>query len=316
MARTPHSGKHFRVHRIGPGVWSAIAEDGGYALCNAAIIDLGGRTVVFDSMLTPMAGAELALAARHCTGRAADFVVNSHWHGDHIRGNASFAPASVISTERTRRLIDTRGRRQWAGDRRTMGAALRGVDAPDSEIPPAERALYRGWFEGTLAVPAGFEPRSPDITFSRELSIHGSRRTLRLISYGGGHSPSDVFAYLPEEGVVFLGDLLSVGLHPSAGDGVPADWADMLRRIRGLGVDVALPGHGPVGGPDDLRRLESYLRSLDRAARSAVRASRSVAELRSSRIPAAFRDWKFSAFYAENLVRSYRLASTGVRPRR
>jgi cyclase len=300
--------KHFRVAPVARGIWSAVAEDGGYGLCNAGIIDLGDRTVVFDSMLTPMAGAELARAARRLTGRDTAVVVNSHWHGDHIRGNAAFAPASVVSTERTRRLLATRGRRQWTDDRRTMGAALRAVDAPDSEVPPGERALYRGWFEGTLAVPLPFAPHLPDVTFERELTLHGPRRSLRLLSYGGGHSPSDLFAFVPEDRVVFFGDLLSVGLHPSASDGDPTTWARMLRRIRALGVTSAVPGHGPVGDRSDIQRLESYLRSLDRTARSTLRAGRPAKELRGVPIPGEFRSWKFSAFYAENLRRSYQLA--------
>jgi cyclase len=313
VGRPARSVKNFRVESTGRGTWSAIAEDGGYALCNAGIVDLGGTTVVFDSTLTPMAGAELARAARRWTGRDADFVVNSHWHGDHIRGNVAFAPAPVVSTERTRRLVATRGLRQWADDRRTMGAALLEVDAPASDVPTGERALFRGWFAGTLAVPLPFAPQPPNLTFERELTIHGTRRSLRVLSYGGGHSPSDVFAYLPDERTVFLGDLLSVGLHPSAGDGDPAKWAAMLRRIRGLGVDLAVPGHGPVGGDADLRTLESYLRTLDRTARSALRAGRSERELGAAPIPAEFRSWKFSPFYAGNLTRAYRIARSATR---
>jgi cyclase len=307
MRRTPNPTRDFRVESIAKGVWAAVAQDGGYALCNAGIVDLGDRTVVFDSMLTPMAGTRLAHAARRLTGRPTDVVVNSHWHGDHIRGNASFRPASVVSTHLTRRLIATLGPRQWADDRRTMGAALRELSAANSSVPPRERLLYRGWFEGTLAVPLPFRPTAPDTTFEHELILHGSRRELRVLSYGGGHSPSDVFAYLPEERVVFLGDLLSVGLHPSAGDGVPARWTTILGRIRKLRVAVAVPGHGPVGADREVRQTGAYLRGLVRTANAARRQGRSVRELRATPIPAEYRSWKFSAFYGENLERAYRL---------
>ncbi|MCI4365991.1 MAG: MBL fold metallo-hydrolase, partial [Thermoplasmata archaeon] len=81
------SSRHFQTERLAPGVFAAIATPSGFGLCNAAIVDLGGATVVFDSMLTPMAGADLARAATRCTGRPPTWVVNSHWHGDHIWGN-------------------------------------------------------------------------------------------------------------------------------------------------------------------------------------------------------------------------------------
>ncbi|HLM70785.1 MAG TPA: MBL fold metallo-hydrolase [Thermoplasmata archaeon] len=298
---------HFRVTRVDRGIWAAIAIDGGYALCNAGIVDLGGTTVVFDSMLTPEAGTELRRAARRCTDRDPAVVVNSHWHGDHIRGNAAFAPAVVISTPKTRELIRTAGVLQWKSDRREMPAELARLDSPDSVTPEFERALYRGWFEGTLRVPAPFRPMPPNVTFEKELSLRGTLRELRLVTYGGGHSPSDVFAYLPEEGVVFLGDLVSIGVHPAAGDGVPADWAKILRRIGRLEITAAVPGHGPVGNGRDIRRIESYMGALVREARSARRHGKTGAVLATTKIPEPFRGWKFSNFYPENLLRAYRL---------
>ncbi|HEV8049347.1 MAG TPA: MBL fold metallo-hydrolase [Thermoplasmata archaeon] len=302
---------HFRLAKVGAGVWAAIAQDGGYGLCNAGIVDLGGTTVVFDSMLTPMAGVELRKAARRCTGRDPAVVVNSHWHGDHIRGNAAFGPAVVVSTKATRELIRTAGVRQWTSDRQQMGRELVRLDSPESDTPPAERALYRGWFEGTLKVPTPFRPTAPNVTFEDELSLSGSQRELRLLTYGGGHSPSDVFAYLPDERVAFLGDLVSIGLHPSAGDGVPARWAGVLRRIRHLGVATAVPGHGPVGDDSDVERIEAYLRTLTRLARATRRRGDSAKDLARTEMPAEFRGWKFSAFFADNLLRAFEQLPAG-----
>lgn len=299
--------RDFDVVRVAPGAWAAIARDGGFALCNAGIFDLGGRTVVFDTMLTPRAGARLARVARRLTGRLPDLAVNSHWHGDHIRGNVSFAPAQLASTTRTRELIRTAGVAQWASDVRTMPKALRDLDSPGTDVPARERALYRGWFQGTLAVPRPFRPCPPDLTFEKELLVHGRRRDLRLLTFGGGHSPSDVFALLPEERVVCFGDLLSVGLHPSVGDGDPVRWAAILRRIRRLGVEYAIPGHGRVGGIEEIRVLERYLLRLDRLARAARRRAQPVGELVRSEPPEECRAWRFSAFYGENLARAYSL---------
>jgi cyclase len=299
---------HFQVSRFAPGVWAATARDGGYGLCNAGIVDLGGTTVVFDSMLTPMAGTALRLAARKCTGRAPDIVVNSHWHGDHIRGNSGLAPAVVVSTSKTRDVIRTAGLDQWTSDLREMPPALAELDAPTSSSPPGERSLFRGWFEGTLRVPRPFRPTPPNLTFERQLTVTGTRRELRIMTFGGGHSPSDVFAVVPESGIVFLGDLVSIGLHPATGDGVPARWRSILRRIVGREVTVALPGHGPVGTVADIRRMERYLLDLDRLARRAVRRGTPPAELLRAEIPSDYRSWRFSAFFGENLLHSYRLA--------
>src|SRR5271170_3826456 len=105
--------RHFRVERLASGVYAAIASTGGFALCNAGIVDLGDRTVVFDSMLTPMAGSALRRAAKRCTGRDPDWVVNSHWHGDHIWGNSAFVESHIVSSRRVRELILRKSRGQW-----------------------------------------------------------------------------------------------------------------------------------------------------------------------------------------------------------
>jgi glyoxylase-like metal-dependent hydrolase (beta-lactamase superfamily II) len=305
------AGRHFRIAPVADGVWSAVARDGGYALCNAGIFDLGGRTVVFDSMLTPMAGALLARAAERLTGRPADVVVNSHWHGDHLRGNSAFAPAPIASTRRTRRLVQTRGRAQWRSDLQRMPAELQSLEHKDSPIPKTERALFRGWFRGTLEVPRPFAPVPADLTFEGELRIVGRRRALRLITYGGGHSPSDAFAIEPESGTVCFGDLLSVGLHPSVTDGDPRAWRRMLQRIRRLPLRQAIPGHGPPGDARDVLRLERYLAELERRGR-AIREHRTPPSVwRAEPPPAEFQGWKFSMFYPENVARAFRLSRVG-----
>lgn len=172
--------------------------------------------------------------------------------------------------------------------------------------------MFRGWFEGTLAVPRPFAPSPPEIAFVRSLTIVGTRRRLRLISYGGGHSPSDVFAVEPETGVVAFGDLLSVGLHPSVSDGDPTAWRKMLGRIRHLGVSRAVPGHGRLGGNREIEQLERYLRSLEVRAREIVRRSVPPKEWASELPREEFRQWRFSPFYADNLRRAVALS----RPRR
>jgi cyclase len=302
---------HFRIEPVDRGAWAAIARDGGYALCNAGIYDLGGRTVVFDSMLTPTAGEYLAKAAQRLTGRWPDLVVNSHWHGDHVRGNSAFGATPAASTLRTRHLLQTRGRAQWRSDLREMPGALRELEAPTSTIPRRERAMFRGWFRGTLAVARPFALRPPEVTFHRSLTVVGRRRSLRLISYGSGHSPSDVFAVEPESGVVSFGDLLSVGLHPSVTDGDPGRWRRMLGRIRRLGVKRAIPGHGPLGSTREVVQLERYLLSLERRGREIVRRSIPLPEWASERPLPEFRDWRFAPFYVDNLRRAVALAPPG-----
>ncbi len=299
---------HFTIERIHSGVWVAIARPDGHGLCNSGIVDLGGQTVVFDSMLTPEAGAALRTAARRATGRIPDWVVNSHWHGDHIWGNSALRAPHVVSTRTVRRVIERRSREQWRECRRVFPKELRELDREGSPVAAADRRRLRGWFEGVLAGPRVVPVVPPDVTFEERLVITGSRRSIELVSHGGGHSPSDVFAHLPDERTIFAGDLAMVGLHPSVGDGWPDRWIGILARMEELGADRVLPGHGPVGDRRTLAAVRGYLTDLVALASKAVRDGRSAAEAAGVPIPERYRDWQFSFMFGENVARAYRLA--------
>lgn len=98
---------HFRLEELAQGVYAAIHTPGGDAIGNAGIIDLGDRTVIFDTCQSPLAAADLQRAAVTLCGRPVDYVVNSHWHSDHVLGNAVLADATIIATPTTRLLMAT-----------------------------------------------------------------------------------------------------------------------------------------------------------------------------------------------------------------
>jgi cyclase len=308
--------RHFRLETLAPGVHAAVATPEGHGLCNAGIVDLGGETVVFDTMLTPAAGADLARAAERLTGRRPGFVVNSHWHGDHIWGNASFVGAHIVSSRTVRATILRRSRQQFEDDRKEMRRALPRIDAPSSPYARRDRPMVRGWFHGVVTMPTSFRVVPPDLTFEDRFEISGSRRAIELVTYGGGHSPSDVFAFLPEERILFAGDLALRGLHPSVGDGWPDRWVPILRRMERLGATTVLPGHGPPGPGTTLAANRRYLSNLQRVVRRARAAGASLAELLQRPVPRPYRGWGFSLMYAPNLQRTYRLhgPARGRRP--
>jgi glyoxylase-like metal-dependent hydrolase (beta-lactamase superfamily II) len=94
------------------------------------------------------------------------------------------------------------------------------------------------------------------------LVISGDRR-IELITYGGGHTDSDVFAWLPDDRIVIAGDLCWNRMHPRTWDGHPAAWADILDRMTALGPRQIHPGHGHPGGIEVAAVLSPYLRIVD-----------------------------------------------------
>jgi glyoxylase-like metal-dependent hydrolase (beta-lactamase superfamily II) len=81
---------HFTIEKLDDGVWAAIAKNGGYAICNAGIVDLGDATLIFDPFMTPEAAEDLKKTALELTGHPVKYVANSHYHNDHVGGNQVF----------------------------------------------------------------------------------------------------------------------------------------------------------------------------------------------------------------------------------
>jgi cyclase len=302
--------RHFRTEKLAKGVYAAIATPEGFGLCNSGIVDLGDETVVFDTMLTPTAGRDLVRAAERLTGRRPAWAVNSHWHGDHIWGNSAFVGSHVVSSRTVRANILQFSRKQFDGDRREMRRELPLIDRPDSRYPKAERPLWRAWFKGVVSTPSTHRIVPPGVTFEDKLVLEGSRRALHLLTYGGGHSPSDVFAYLPDEGILFTGDLAIRGAHPSLGSGWPKAWISILRQMERLEASTVVPGHGRTGQRSILSTTRNYLGEVDRIAREAIREGTPPRQLANTPLPSRFRGWFFSPFFTENVRRAYQLART------
>jgi cyclase len=237
--------KTFTLHEVGSGAWAAIAEPGGVAVGNAGYVDLGDETtLVFDTTISLTAGGELRLAAER-SGEITT-VAYSHWHGDHVYGAGAMpADALVVATAATVTLMEEHGAER-----------LRQLKAdPPTEGPFAELATE---------VPK-LELIYPDETYAEERSFGGTERTAHAISYGGGHTLSDAFLWLPEEKILFAGDLVVNGTHPWVGDGDVNAWPWILERMAELGPETIVPGHGPVAGPEAIDFMLGYLRDLSDA---------------------------------------------------
>jgi len=306
MADAHFVSRHFDLTLLAPGIYAAIATNSGGADCNAGIIDLGDRTLIFDSFLTPEAAKDLYLAAQTVTGKPASFVVNSHYHNDHIRGNQVFPPETdIISTSTTRQLMMTAGVDELEWDRENAQLRLAAIKtemetAPDSPSI-SQTAVWVNYFKVIVDSLPNLELRYPNLTFQNELTIHGTVRIARLVSYGPGHTQDDVFLCLPQEGITFLGDLLFVNCHPFLADGDPRALLASLQQIDRLNGQILVPGHGPIGNHTDLKLMLTYIETLLEMVQRAINDGGSADQAAALPIPELFRPWQFPFFYATNV---------------
>lgn len=296
---------HFELERLGDGVYAAIATSGGGAICNAGIVDLGDGVLVFDTFMDPLAAEDLRSAAESIAGKRVAYVVNSHWHNDHIRGNQVFdAETVVISTAKTRELIAVREPGVIKEEAEEVPAALEKlrarVEAERDENRRRELEMWVAYHEAILRSLPTLNTRLPSLTFERELTIQGPEREVKLHSFDGGHTESDAILYLPAEGIAFVSDLLFVGSHPYLMDGDLRALVRALRNVEALHPTAVVPGHGAVGKTEDLALMRDYVATVRRLAAESAEVE-SDEEMERRPVPPPFDDWKFGDLFQVNL---------------
>jgi cyclase len=315
-AQLPGS-KHFQIERLAEGVYAAVASEQGYAICNAGVVDIGDKTIIFDAFISPEAAKDLLKVSRQLTSHKATFVVNSHYHEDHIRGNQVFSPdVDIISTIRTRDAIAQNEPEEISWEKENIPKRI--IDAQqklDAEKDPERRrelAFSIVYYRAMIESHSQLRTRLPNVTFEHKLVIHGTRRTVELLPFVG-HTASDVVLYLPEEEIAFMSDLLFINIHPYLPSGFPADWKQSLNKIGALGIKTAVPGHGPVGRSADLSVMAQYIQSLETIATNMVKSGKSIKEVYLQPVPSPFKTWRllFDNFFFANLEFLYKCAFSG-----
>jgi len=298
---------HFTLSQMAEGVYAAIAKNGGAAIANAGIIDLGNRTLIYDTFLTPQAARDLLAAAQKITGREPELIINSHYHNDHIWGNQVFSPrANIISTTKTFHLIQTEGREEikWANNSSAarLEQARKQFESAVDERRRQDALLWIGYWQALVDNMPDLQVRLPDITFDERLTIRGSARTVELIPFDGAHTGSDAILYLPEEQIVFATDLLFVNCHPFLAEGDVHKLQSALQKLLSIKADIYVPGHGPLGTADDIQSNIKYISTCQEMANKLAEKEKTDPEqLAQLGIPDEFSNWELSNFFTMNI---------------
>lgn len=297
---------HFSLHPLAEGVTAVIASDAGAAIGNAGLIQLGGQIVVFDTFMTPRAAVDLKRAADELFGRAPTLVINSHYHNDHIWGNEVFeGSAPIASTIRTRELIATAVKEEFDWFSANSAQRLATFRAEYREADERQRAELLFWityYETLAAALPTLKVVMPDVTFDDRMDIYGGGRKAEIIAFESAHSENDAILYLPQDGIVFMSDLLFVGCHPYLADGDALKFLKALKEIEKLDATCFVPGHGAVGTRDDLALMIAYIERCLQLAQEMRRAGETSKEnIAALKIPEPFQDWRFSNFFQMNM---------------
>ena len=308
MGDSLSSSKHFTLQQLDSGIHAAIASDGGWAVGNAGIIDLGDHTMVFDTFVNVSPATELKEAAERATGRTVDYVVNSHAHRDHYRGNQVFTDAIIVADRKSRDEMAKRKRNE------SERVQIEGLDPIRSEVEEEfkywksnpttteqDKVLWDGYRDGILHGLDTYKLRVPDLSFETTMTFHGAETDAEAITYGGGHSQSDALLYLPEERIAFLGDLLFINYQPALFNGDPNELLRILDKVEALDAKTLVPGHGPVGTSKDIAPMRDYVAALEKTVEETVASGGGPERAAEKPIAAPFDSWKWHSFYKENI---------------
>ena len=285
---------HYRVDEVRAGVVAGIALPGGAGLSNSGIVRLEPGSVIFDTTLSPAAFREVLGESRERTGGTPTAVANSHWHLDHILGNQEVAHLSIYATERTLEIL--RERREALQNEIRPASLEKDIRELEAQRDRASSPAVRDHYESVLAMnralfrqAAEIRVTPPNQPFRDRLRLPGAAGA-ELVTFGGGHTESDAVLFLPRQRVLFAGDLVVVKTHPNITSGDPEQWLRILERMRQLGVERIVPGHGPVVGPEALDSVAEYLETLLQIGE----------EEHPPEIPERYRSWTWPEQFQEN----------------
>ena len=309
---------HFELKQIAEGVYAAIAVAGGAARSNAGIIDLGDHTLIFDTFLTPTAAEDLRAAAERLTGRSATYVINSHAHSDHWCGNQVFAShAPIIATHQTRDMIPMMMDylKQVKEDPSELEKELQeDEERLKTETDPRRRKALEvsiaRWRHVLASLPT-LEFRLPNQTFEGKLVFHGTQRRAELLTEGKGHTDSDAYLVLPEERIMFMGDLGFFQTQPFMASCDPEAWMAQLESMQQSNIETFVPGHGPLGTKADIALQGEYITALEEMVAQVIKEGGSVEEALQRPLPALFDGWLTSEMvrFERNVQSSYQRLS-------
>ncbi len=244
------------LHEVGEGLYAYLQPDGSWGWSNAGLITDGDCTLLVDTLYDLSLTGEMLKAMRDAVPAAEriETLVNTHANGDHCYGNQLVEGARILASKRTAEEMPE-----------LPPAAMAAI----VEQAPAMGDLGEFFLQCFGAFDfTGIELALPDETFSGEMTMRVGSRRLDLLEVGPAHTRGDTLIHLPDDRVLFTGDILFSGAHPIAWAGPVSNWIAACDRILAMDVDVIVPGHGAVAGPDAVREERAYFVYLYEQARS------------------------------------------------
>ena len=226
---------------------------------NTGIVIGDDAVMVVDTQATPVMAQDVVRRIRAVTDKPIRYVTLSHYHAVRVLGASGYAPEHVIASRDTFDLIVERGAQDMQSEIERFPRLFRAVES----VPGLT------W---------------PTIVFERRMTLMMGRLQVEIMQPGRGHTKGDTVVWLPQEQILFAGDLVEYDATPYTGDAYLGDWPATLDAIAALEPGQLVPGRGAAlktpeavrAGLDGTRAFVTALFESVRAGAAAGRDLRTV----------------------------------------
>lgn len=210
----------FESTEVVPGIYMTVGihSGGGFGGGNLGFIVGDDYLALVDDGIVPSAST-LYEHIEEVTGRPVDFIINTHYHGDHTGANAHFAESGTVVF--------------------------------------AHHNIRKRLLEDVKS--AGGDGGVPVVTFGEGVTFHLNGFTAHVKHLPSAHTDGDAIIYFEDTNVIFAGDIRFNGRFPYIdlnGGGTVDGYIAALQTVAGMADDTTkiLSGHGPLGTLADLER--------------------------------------------------------------
>ena len=216
--------------------------------------------LIVDDQFAPLADKIKAALAKLGSDKP-KFILNTHWHGDHVGGNPHFGRDGTIIAHSS-----VRGRLS------------------------VEQELF-----GKVVEPLPKEGL-PVVTFNDSLTVHFNDEEIRVWHLPHGHTDGDCVVLFTKSNVVHMGDHMFAGMFPFVdldhGGNVEGMAKNVAKVIGQLPSHVKIiPGHGPLSTLDDLKTFHRMLVETSKIVKDRIAAGKTLEQIKAEGLPDPWKSW-------------------------
>jgi cyclase len=261
----------YRRVQASPHVHVFEAAEGTTAVVNGNVVAIVGRdaVMVVDTGQFPGIARRIVSELKAITQAPVRYVVNTHWHGDHLLANSAFKQAwpgaKVIAHPHT---IERGAAMYTDYAKRTPGRLVSAVGSMKTRREASKSDDEKLWLDRTLACIEAAQAEipntsylPPDTAFTGDMKADLGGVTAHVRHIGPGNTPGDLIVWVEEDRVVASGDMIVAPIPYAIGSDLEP-WIGTLGALAALDAAVLVPGHGPVmRDPSYARDVHALIRS-------------------------------------------------------